>query len=79
MACDPVNEIARTWGSSANARPVTAPWPGSTVSTPVGSPASAASVATCCTDRGVASAGLRRRQFPAARAGPIFHAAIANG
>lgn len=57
----------------------TAPCPGSTVSTPDGMPASAASEATCCTDRGVASAGFTSRQLPEASAGPIFQAAIANG
>ncbi len=79
VAVDPVNDSARTSGLRASALPVTVPWPGSTVSTPSGRPASAARAARCRVERGVASAGLSSSELPAASAGPTFQAAMASG
>ena len=59
--------------------PVVSPRPGTTLSTPAGTPASAASSASRIAVRGVCSAGLTRQEQPAASAGASFQAAISSG
>src|SRR5699024_4786121 len=53
--------------------------PGTTFSTPSGSPASLASSAKRNVVNVASSGGLTTTEFPAARAGPSFHASIASG
>ena len=59
--------------------PTTSPGPVTTLNTPSGTPASWASSASLSVVRGVAEAGLRTTELPAARAGPIFQMAIISG
>ena len=59
--------------------PTCGPVPGRTCKTPRGIPASLASSAKRKADIDVCSAGLTMTLFPAARAGPIFHAIIRSG
>ena len=64
---------------AASAAPAVSPKPGTTLTTPSGMPASAISSASRSAVSGVCSAGLRTTQFPVARAGPSFQAAISSG
>jgi hypothetical protein len=64
---------------AASAAPTTSPRPVTTLRTPAGTPASAASSASRTVVSGVAVAGFRITEFPAASAGPIFQIAIQSG
>ena len=76
---DPVKTILRTSGWSTSRCPTTLPLPGSTVSTPSGSPAARASSPIRRAVSGVTSAGLATTVFPAARAGAMPQAKIGIG
>ena len=76
---DPVKTIFRTCGWSTRRWPTTLPLPGSTWSTPSGSPASSASSAILIAVSGVSSAGLATTVFPAASAGAMPQAKIGIG
>ena len=64
---------------AASALPTTGPGPSSSCAAPGGKPASAINSKSRIAVIGVASAGLRMQQFPAARPGASFHAAISSG
>ena len=74
----PVTDTRRTSGLRTSWSPTSDPWPVTTLMTP-GGKMSAASSASRSAVRGVSSAGLMTDVFPAASAGPIFHAAIIKG
>jgi len=76
VAVSPVSEIMFTSSCRQIAPPTSAPGPVTTFSTPSGKPAASAARAISMEVNGVLDAGLRTTVFPAARAGPIFHAAI---
>ncbi len=76
---EPVNAILSTPGCSTSRCPTVEPGPTTTLTTPSGSPASAASSAKRSAVSGVSSAGLRTTVLPAASAGPSFHEAIVSG
>ena len=75
-AVEPVKAILSTSGCATSAAPAVSPKPGTTFSTPAGSPASAQARASSSAVSGVCSAGLRTMVFPHASAGATFHAAI---
>ena len=75
---EPVNATLSSPSWPTSAAP-TSPAPGSTLSTPGGSPASAAISASTRAVSGVVSAGLRTTVLPQASAGAIFQAAISSG
>ena len=74
----PVTETRRTSALRTSWSPISEPWPVMTLITP-GGKMSAESSASRSAVRGVSSAGLMTEVFPAASAGPIFHAAIISG
>ena len=76
---EPVKPMQSTSMCSASAWPAVWPKPGSTLNTPSGMPASAASAARRIAVSGDFSDGLRMNELPAASAGPIFHAAMISG
>src|ERR1700724_269828 len=76
---EPVKATFRTSGCRASADPASAPGPGTTLSTPGGTPAAAASSARRRAVSGVADAGLTTTELPSARAGATFQVVIANG
>ena len=76
---EPVKATLSTSSWAARAAPAVSPKPVTTLTTPSGTPASAISSARRRADSGVCSAGLRTTQFPVARAGPSFQAAISSG
>ena len=76
---EPVNATLSTSLWAARAAPAVSPKPGTTFTTPAGTPASAISPARRSAVSGVCSAGLSTTQLPAASAGPSFHAAISSG
>jgi hypothetical protein len=78
-AVEPVKAIFRTSGWLASAAPTTWPSPGTTFSTPGGSPQSCATWANSSRVSGVCSSGLITMVLPAASAGPIFHMASSSG
>ena len=75
----PVSDTRSTSVWAARAAPTTSPRPVTTLRTPAGIPASSASSARRIVVSGVAVAGLRTIEFPAASAGPIFQIAIQIG
>ena len=76
---EPVNVTLSTSMWRPSAAPASPPGPGTTFSTPSGSPASAASSARRITDSDVSRDGLTIIEFPVARAGAIFQAAMRIG
>ena len=76
---EPVKATLSTSLCAASAAPAVSPNPVTTLTTPSGTPASAISPASRSAVSGVCSAGLSTTQFPVARAGPSFHAAISSG
>ncbi len=76
---EPVKAMPSTSMCSASALPAVWPKPGTTLNTPVGSPASEASSARRIAVSGDFSDGFRTNELPAASAGPIFHAAMISG
>ena len=77
-ALDPVKVNLSISGLAVSARPVSGP-PGTTDSTPSGSPASAKISAIANNDSGVSAAGLTTMVQPASSAGPSLLAARKNG
>ena len=76
---EPVNVSLRTVGFVASSSPTTAAAPGTTLKTPSGSPARAASSASASAESGVALAGFSTIVQPAASAGPALRGIIAIG
>ena len=76
---EPVNAILSTSSCAASAAPAVSPNPVTTFTTPSGKPASCNSSPSRNAVSGVCSAGFSTTVFPAASAGPSFHAAISNG
>ena len=75
----PVKAILSTPGCEASAAPAVGPKPGTTFSTPSGSPASAVRRASSSEVMGVCSAGFKTTVLPQASAGAVFHAAMMRG
>src|SRR5690606_41872072 len=78
-AVDPVKDIFRTSGLVA----ISSPKPRLsfdviTLRTPLGTPASSASLANAMAEKGVCEAGLSTTEHPAARAGATLRVIIAN-
>ena len=69
----------RTSGLAVSSPPISGPAPVTTLNTPGGRPARAASSASASAENGVSSAGLTTTVQPAASAGPILRAIIADG
>ena len=78
VAVEPVKVSMSTAALRASNSPVR-PSPGSTFSTPGGSPASNASCPSSRAEAGESSEGLSTTVLPAASAGPIFKAALMTG
>lgn len=78
-AVEPVNAIFATVGWSISASPAPAPWPGTMLTTPFGSPAPTISSPSRSTTSGATSAGFRTTVLPQASAGASFHTADSNG
>jgi hypothetical protein len=78
-AVEPVKEILRTSGWWTSASPATDPSPGTTLSTPGGSPAASATSASSSAESGVSVAGLTTAVLPMASAGATFQAVISSG
>ncbi|MNE39005.1 hypothetical protein D3C80_1329290 [compost metagenome] len=76
---EPVNTRQSTSGCRPRARPAVSPRPGTTFSTPSGTPASSASSARRNAENGDCSAGLSTTLLPAASAGASFQAAMSSG
>ena len=74
----PVKAILAMRGDDASGLPASTPKPCTTFTTPPGRMSAISSISTMM-ETGVCSAGLRTTQFPAARAGASFHAAISSG
>ena len=79
VAVSPVTETMATSGWATSAAPTSPPGPVSTFSTPGGRPTASAARPTSSVESGVHVAGLMTTVLPAARAGPIFQAAIMKG
>ena len=78
VTVSPVKAIFAIRLFEASARPISAPGPLTTLSTPGGTTSSITS-ASFRIDHGVGLAGLITVQLPAASAGAIFQAAISSG
>ena len=78
-AVEPVNDTMSTSGCATRWAPASGPLPVTTLSTPAGRPASAASSASRSDVTGVSSDGLSTMVLPAAMAGRTFHPAICRG
>ena len=76
---EPVKATLATSGWSTSRAPTTGPVPTTTWSTPSGIPAARANSANRRAVSGVISAGLTTMVLPVAKAGPIFHEAMAMG
>ena len=76
---EPVKATQSTSMCMASASPAVLPKPGTTLSTPSGSPASIASSATRSAVSGDFSEGFSTTELPVASAGPSFHVAISSG
>src|ERR1700685_4246459 len=72
VTCDPVNATLSTSGCDASAAPAVSPKPGTTFTTPGGTPASRHSSARRSGESGASSAGFSTTVQPVASAGPIF-------
>ena len=77
-AVEPVNATLSTPGCATTASPVR-PSPGTTLSTPGGSPASRVTSANRSAVSGVHSAGFSTTVLPVASAGATFQASIRSG
>src|SRR5205823_6199471 len=76
---DPVNEMACTLGCSAIGAPTSGPNPVTTLTTPLGRPASVSALSRFIVESGVSSAGLITHVLPQTRAGKSFQEGIAMG
>ena len=79
VATLPVKEITSASGLSVRAAPAVAPRPVTMETTPFGTPASSASLASSRAVQGVSSCGFSTIAQPAMRAGAIFRQATAYG
>src|SRR5258708_11117499 len=79
VTCEPVNATLSTPGCEASAAPAVSPYPGTTLTTPGGMPASIASSASRSDVSGASSAGIRITVQPVATAGPIFQKLAPDG
>src|SRR5882757_9884844 len=77
--CEPVNATLSTPGCEARAAPAVSPKPGTTFTTPGGTPASRHSSARRSGVNGASSAGFSTTVHPVASAGPIFQIDAVNG
>src|SRR5262245_24094415 len=75
---DPVNDTVSTPALATSARPTSAP-PGTTLNTPAGTPAFAATSASSSPSSGVSGDGLSTTVQPAANAGTYLNAAWVCG
>mmetsp|Transcript_15706 Transcript_15706/g.37190 ORF Transcript_15706/g.37190 Transcript_15706/m.37190 type:complete len:203 (-) Transcript_15706:305-913(-) len=78
VGVEPVKAIFAMPLLCASAAPASDPYPVTTLSTPAGT-VSLMSSMSAMIEVGVCSAGLSTTQFPAARAGATFHAAMTSG
>ena len=76
---EPVKLSRARSGCAASAAPASSPLPCTTLSTPAGRPASAATSASIEQVSGVHSGSLSTTVFPAARAGPTFQVPSISG
>ncbi len=77
---EPVKLSLRTFGCEVIALPMSeAEWPVTMLSTPAGSPARSAMTPSASAEYGVCKAGLQTTVQPAASAGPILRASMADG
>src|SRR6202166_990512 len=76
---DPVKETARTSGCSASGVPTSAPHPVTTLTTPLGMPASVKARTRLNVESGVSCAGLITQVLPHTTAGRSFHDEMAMG
>src|SRR5580693_1220688 len=79
VKCEPVNATLSTSGCAASAAPAVSPYPGTTFTTPGGTPASRQSSARRSGDGGASSAGFSTTVQPVASAGPIFQIDAVSG
>src|SRR5260370_41163725 len=79
VKCEPVNAILSTPACAASAAPAVSPNPGTTFTTPGGTPASNISSPRRNGVSGASSAGLRMILQPADNPGPIFHTEAPDG
>src|SRR5262249_28302608 len=79
VAVDPVNDNMFTSQCIASAAPAVVPSPGTTFSTPSGTPASSASSASFNAELGASSEGFSTIVLPAASAGPNLNTALTVG
>jgi hypothetical protein len=76
---DPVKAILSTPRCLTRASPALSPNPGTTLTTPSGTPASIRISASSKAVKGVYSAGFKTTVFPQAKAGAILKVAIKSG
>ena len=79
VRCEPVNATLSTSGCAASAAPAVSPKPGTTLTTPGGTPASRHSSASRSGVSGASSAGFSTTVQPVASAGPIFQIEAVSG
>src|SRR3954451_25411662 len=79
VASDPVNVIFAVSGCSTSGMPASLPEPVTTLTTQAGKPACSSSLTNSSADADVNSDGLMTTVFPAANAGPSFHAVSISG
>src|ERR1700685_2933136 len=79
VRCEPVNATLSTSGCEASAAPAVSPKPGTTFTTPGGTPASRHNSARRSGDSGAFSAGVSTTVQPVASAGPIFQIDAESG
>ena len=78
VVVSPVKATLFTLEEVANGLPASGPKPVTTFNTPAGNTSAISSIKIMM-DVGVCSAGFTTTQFPAAKAGAIFHVAIKSG
>ena len=79
VSVEPVNATLSTPGCLTRCAPTTLPSPGTTLTTPGGTPTSFASSARRSADSGVAESGFSTTVQPAASAGASFQVDIISG
>src|ERR1700753_3220825 len=79
VTCDPVNATLSTPGCDASAAPAVSPNPGTTLTTPAGTPAHRQSSPSRSDVSGASSAGFNTTVQPVAIAGPIFQTLAESG
>ena len=79
VAVEPVKAILSTPGCAASRAPATAPGPGTTLTTPSGTPASCISCANRSVDSGASSAGFSTIVQPVASVGQMLNNCDSSG